>query len=332
MMKKLFVVLVVLVLLLPSEVYLSDVIGKKAALPFCQLDFLLDNQRLNQLLVTGWGCLHGAILDTGSPQVVKGRNGYLFFTPALDSVLGARRMEQHELDALADRLAGISERLKRQGTRFVLLIAPDKSGVYPQYLPWYISPAASYNTDRSQLISLLKQRDVLAPDLQAMLSAQETKTYLKTDTHWNAYGANLAFQTLMKSAGFTDSYGFLPADFNLPKPAPGDLVPLFLPGIEDPQTDFLPPLHRSYRTAAPMRSLDDMTIRTMSDAAGPSIYVARDSFGKALFPYLAKAASSMMFTRDYTGFEERAAGYDLAVLLLAERSLGSLMAFLAPVD
>ncbi len=328
MMKKAFVVLVILVLLLPLAFYFTG--GAKPVVD--QPDFLLADQSLNALLVRGWGWLHGVAGDTGSPQVTRGREGTLFFTPALNSTIGAQRLGERRLNDLAKRIAGVSNHLAQSGTRFVLLIAPDKGRVCQDLLPWYIKPVLPDETDSARLISRLHELGVSAPDLRAVFASQPAQTYLKTDTHWNAYGACLAFQHLMISAGFTDPYGFTLADFHQETPAPGDLVPLFLPGVVDPQTDRLPPLKRTYRTAAPLRSMDDLLMKTTSNNDGPSIFAARDSFGRALFPYLANMASEMVYTRDYARFEEQARGFDLAVLVIAERSLGDLGAYLAPAD
>lgn len=328
MMKKLFVVLVLLVLLLPLAFYLTGSTG----LVMDQPDFLQTDKSMNSLLVRGWGWLHGVIWNTGSPQVTRGKEDTLFFTPALNSVMGAERLGGRRLNDLAGRIAGVSTRLAQAGTRFVLLIAPDKARVYPDMLPWYIKPVSSDETDSARLIARLHELGVAAPNLRAVFANQPAKTYLKTDTHWNAYGTYLAFHHLISAAGYADPYGFTLEDFNKETPSPGDLIPLFKPGVVDPQTDRLPPLARAYRTQTPMRGVDDLQIKTTANSDGPSIYAARDSFGRALFPYLASMASDMVFTRDYARFEEQAKGFDLAVLVIAERSLGDLGAHLAPVD
>jgi hypothetical protein len=49
--------------------------------------------------------------------------------------------------------------------------------------------------------------------------------------------------------------------------------------------------------------------------------MARDFFGLALFACLAVSASSPRFVRGCADFERNAAGYDLAVLVIAQRSL-----------
>lgn len=328
MMKKLFVVLVILVLLLPLAFYLTG--GTELVMD--QPDFLLADKSLNSLLVRGWGWLHGVIGDTGSPQVTLGKEDTLFFTPALNSAIGAERLGGRRLNDLAGRITGVSTRLAQAGTRFVLLIVPDKAQMYPHMLPWYIRPVLPADTDSARLIARLHELGVAAPDLRTVFANQPAKTYLKTDTHWNAYGAYLAFLHLITAADYADPYGFTLEDFNKETPLPGDLIPLFLPCVVDPQTDRLPPLERAYRTQTPMRGVDDLHIKTSSNSDGPSIYAARDSFGRALFPYLANMASNMVFTRDYAHFEEQAKGFDLAVLVIAERSLGDLGAYLAPVD
>lgn len=176
MMKKLFVVLVLLVLLLPLAFYLTGSTG----LVMDQPDFLQTDKSMNSLLVRGWGWLHGVIWNTGSPQVTRGKEDTLFFTPALNSVMGAERLGGRRLNDLAGRIAGVSTRLAQAGTRFVLLIAPDKARVYPDMLPWYIKPVSSDETDSARLIARLHELGVAAPNLRAVFANQPAKTYLKT--------------------------------------------------------------------------------------------------------------------------------------------------------
>ncbi len=288
---------------------------------------LLGGWLLQGPLVTAWGHFNRALHDTGQAQVVAGRNGWLYFREALDSTLGARCMSDADMDALAQALSDINSVLKKQGTAFVLLVAPDKAVVYPQHLPWYIHPYAPQDSNRTRLLTRLDAQGVTAPDLTPLLRENTLSTYLPTDTHWSAYGAWLAAREALTRAGYTLS-DYTATDFTRIEAFPGDLHRMILPGAPDAQTDAFPAQPPAYRALPPMRSADDMRITTRGAPDGPTLYVARDSFGRALLPYLASAASSTTFVRTYAHFADNACGCDVALLVVAERSLDTLLQLL----
>ncbi len=314
-MKKLFVVIILLVLLLPLAFAVFS-----GGVDSLSGDFLRQNKALNQSLVTAWGHVNGLVGDSGSQQVVKGTAGWLYFREALSDSIHVNSMTPDEIQALADSIAALSEQLAQTGTRFVLLIAPDKAAAHPEHLPYHVQPGNLADTNRARLITLLRERGVTAPDLADVLIEQDT--YLATDTHWNAYGAYLAFEAMLSALEMPNPYRFIKKDFTIPAPAPGDLVPLYLPLEKDKQQDLLPDLPRSYRSQRPPRNLDDLVIETTGDPQSPGLFIARDSFGRAFFPYAANYASLLRFVRGYENFLDQARGFDIAVLLIAQRSLG----------
>jgi hypothetical protein len=288
---------------------------------------LLGGWLLQGPLVTAWGYFNRVLHGTGQEQVVAGRNGWLYFREALDSTLGARRMSDADMDALAQALSDINSVLKKQGTAFVLLVAPDKAVVYPQHLPWCICPHAPEHSNRTRLLTRLAALGVTAPDLTSLLRENTLPTYLPTDTHWSAYGAWLAARETLTRAGYTLP-DYTAADFTRIEHSPGDLHRMILPGVPDAQADAFPAPAPAYRALPPMRSADDMRITTRGTPNGPALYVARDSFGRALLPYLASAASSMTFVRTYAHFADNARGCDAALLVVAERNLDTLLQLL----
>ena len=165
-MKKLFVILMVLLLLSPLALRLA-VPENQGPVTACPgepgfADKLLGRQAA---LVRAWGGLNGLAGDSGSPQVVLGQEGWLFFRPALDSVLGQGLMSDQDLEDLAQALQELQQQLAAQGTAFALLVAPDKGQVAPSHLPPHIRPAHQANSNLNRLLTRLQQLGVPAPDL-----------------------------------------------------------------------------------------------------------------------------------------------------------------------
>lgn len=86
------------------------------------------------------------------------------------------------------------------GTKIALLIGPNKSSVYTEYLPSEIKPSSiryvSYFTDH---LSSIDSLDMLDPT-ETLLRAKEEEglLYWRTDTHWNQKGSYLAFSAMME--------------------------------------------------------------------------------------------------------------------------------------
>lgn len=325
-MKKIFVCLMLLLLLLPLALRLAEpgTSGQFAAAPG-EPGFL--DQALGQppALIRAWGRLNSLLGDSGSPQVVMGREGFLFFRPALDSVLGQGLMSDPEVEALAQALHTLHQALQAQGTAFALLVAPDKGQVVPQYLPPHIRPVNQENSNLSRLLTRLSELGVPAPDVRNLLQQQAQPAYLPRDSHWTAWGAYVALQEGLFALCIPGLKEYSPDDFSKVVPAPGDLVPLYLPGLADTQTDRVPEMSRAYRASRPIRSLDDLKISTTGPQGGPRLLVARDSFGRALFPFLANLAGTLEYSRDYAGLADRAREQDGVLVVIAQRDLPVLL-------
>lgn len=324
-MKKIFVCLMLLVLITPLALRLAEpgASGLFAAAPG-ESGFL--DQALGQppALIRTWGRLNSLLGDSGSPQVVLGREGFLFFRPALNSVLGQGLMSDREVEALAQALHTLQQALQAQGTAFALLVAPDKGQVVPQFLPHHIRPVNQAGSNLSRLLNRLMALGVPAPDVRSLLQQQE-QAYLQRDSHWSAWGAYAALREGLFALGIPGLKEYSPDDFSKEVPAPGDLVPLYLPGKADDQVDVVPEIERAYRASRPIRSLDDLEINTTGVHGGPRLLVARDSFGRALFPFLARLAGTLDFSRDYAGLADRARGKDGVLVVIAQRDLPVLL-------
>ena len=83
----------------------------------------------------------------------------------------------------------------------------------------------------------------------------------------------------------------------------------------------------TYETASDPRGGNAITIRTTSETGTGSLYCLRDSFGIALYPYLAEAFASAEFSRsaDYSlaAFEQVDA--DTVILEIVERNIAQLL-------
>jgi hypothetical protein len=137
-------------------------------------------------------------------KVLIGRDGWLYFTGedarALDRYYrGIEPLSNAEVRALYTELERRRAFLASKGIAYLVVVAPDKYSVYPEFLPsWVQKLSAQTALDR---ISEEMQRhpDLHFIDLRSALIAAKSseQLYFKTDSHWNYAGARVAYRVLM---------------------------------------------------------------------------------------------------------------------------------------
>lgn len=313
--KRLFILAALLVLTLPALLsplgldirsYRSD--AAVASFMDDPLAYVADRLALRTAAITARAALLSRIGESGSEQVVRGRGGFLFFAETLADYQGMQPLTAAEQSALIDRLTALQSALAAEGRGLIVLIAPNKNAVYPEYMPAHILPAQEDGLSR--LNAALSGAGLTVLDAQTLLTAHkgEGLLYFRGDTHWNARGARLVYQALMTMMGVTGAPDY--ADVPLTAGTAGDLTLLCQPGTPPTEPDAAPEIPRAYRTTRPMRSLDDARIQTTSAATDLSLLVVRDSFGEGLFPYLANTAGRMTFSRSDQDVAAQAAAAD----------------------
>jgi len=160
-------------------------------------EYFNDHFGLREQLVTLYNLVKLKLGISPSSKVVVGEQGWLFFNGGNAIDLSRRNifpLSDGQLEQWRDSLLAKQAYLEGRGVGYLFVVAPDKDGIYTEHLPYrYRVP---YNTPRhDQLFDYLGRTPGLAIlDLRpALLAAKdEARVYFRTDTHWNAYGANIA--------------------------------------------------------------------------------------------------------------------------------------------
>jgi len=317
MSKRLFVFLAILVLALPAVLapFHVDIRTYRADAAVSPADHLA----LRTAAITGRSRLLTAIGETGSQQVVAGKDGFLFFAETLPDFQGGG-MADEETTALAEKLLALRQALAAEGRELIVLIAPNKNAIYPEMMPVHILPAETDGLARVN--AALAEAGLNVLDARAILLAGKAQglLYFRGDSHWNARGARLVYQELMNMTG-TSAPAY--AEAPLREGQAGDLTLLCQPGTSPMEADAEPELRRVYRTQRPMRSLNDARIQTSCETTSLSMLVVRDSFGAGLFPYLANTAGKLVFSRSDEDVARQAATADAdwVVVEVVQRNL-----------
>ena len=233
----------------------------------------------------------------GDDQVVIGKEGWLFFGETLADYAGVS-LSDDELDGIAERLAGVSEYVRSQGKQPLFVIVPNKNSIYPEYMPARFGSRAE-TRNLTQLQERMSDQNIPYVDAYHILLAnKETdELYLHEDTHWNNTGARLVLNEIYAAYGLSGRYGL--TGYTIEEIHEPDLYKILFPSEEHYEEQRIYEEEGSYTYVGRMHSLDDITIRTQSseDSSEGAILVYRDSFGRAMIPYIGTTFQSAVFNR-----------------------------------
>ena len=148
-----------------------------------------------------------------STQVLLGKEDWLFYKSTEDGdpisdYQGTNHYDEATMQTIADKLTNERNQFTNYGIDFYILSIPNKSSVYPEYMPDTIERKDT--TSRTDLLMkyLEENTDLNVVDAKpSLVKAKKKKpVYYKSDTHFNQIGAFLTVQALKdKIDGKTDS-------------------------------------------------------------------------------------------------------------------------------
>lgn len=271
--------------------------------------YIRDHVALRQTALDLVSWIYGymrVVPDSGN--VVLGRDNWLFLAKddewSIDKLTGKTRMQVKEAAVLAGKFEKMANAAKERGIDFVIFLPPNKSTLYPEYLPLYVRPAPTRYVQ--PLLDELARRGIPVFDALETLKAHKKDglLYFRTDTHWNNLGAFRGFEGLL---GFLRNRG-VAVDATIPgvsfKPGAvyrGDLLNFgsiyglsVTPGDEyllEGLPDTMLTLERDGKTSAvPFDTLIHLfpgqyaRVVNPGAAGKPDAWVFRDSFSAFLSP------------------------------------------------
>jgi hypothetical protein len=142
------------------------------------------------------------------PKVLVGKHGWLFMDKlvirpgTIDSFRSIHPFRTEELEQWKRLLEERKEWLAARGIFYLFIIAPNKNTIYPEFMPDCIRKVHPQSR-MDQLVEYLEQNSTVPfLDLRKVLINAKNKypVYSRTDTHWNDYGAYIAYRKIMKYA------------------------------------------------------------------------------------------------------------------------------------
>ena len=259
-----------------------------------------------------------------SPTVIIGRAGWLYLGADKSAALFRNELPLTDQD-VGRWLASMQRRqqwMAERGLAYLLVVAPDKHSIYPEYMPGEMVKAGP-QSQLDQLMQAARTRpDLPVLDLRPALLAAKAQgrmpLYWLTDSHWNDFGAYVAYRAVMErlSQQVTGLRVLDMADdaFVRRSRDGGDLAAMLaVPAREEAVIADDRPAGCRYETTQepvpPWMTGIGPLIRTRCPGARGKLLVIRDSFSSALLPYFSQSFAEVVYAwvtpteRDFAHFQ-----------------------------
>ncbi len=137
------------------------------------------------------------------PAVLVGEDGWLEYVTeeTIGDYQNNLKLSKKELRAFENQIKNVSKFGQENNIEILIVIAPNKISIYPDKLTDQITKLG----DKSRLDQIIEfitpHPNIQLLDLRSVLqdARVEQPTYFKTDTHWNQFGAYIAYSEITNS-------------------------------------------------------------------------------------------------------------------------------------
>ncbi len=140
-------------------------------------------------------------------KVVQGREGVLFEKVYVDAFHAPRQRRQKELRDVCEGVRALQDALAERGIAFLLVIAPSKAEILPEFLPEWVDVGGrpAKRSAREDMVPLLQEYGIQHMDVNALFrrwkSERAPSMFSKGGTHWNHYAAARVTGEILNALG-----------------------------------------------------------------------------------------------------------------------------------
>ena len=181
---------------------ISDVKQKNIKKTFSKLNnFFNDNYAFRKtFLLTHNLIMYFIFKSPPTRQVIFGKDGWIFYQTGniIEKYQGIFSLDIDKIDKFIEIQKERKKWLKSKGIEYVLVIAPNKSTIYPEKLPSWVKKK---NINSIDLIidKIRSTTEINVIDGKFLIKEKKNHPiYLSTETHWTDTAAFLVYQKLMK--------------------------------------------------------------------------------------------------------------------------------------
>ena len=304
------------------------------------------NLFMRNFLIEKANLIHVSIGDRVFPEALIGKDGWMEFTGDKNLDDFQKELPLHDEKVLVKRLAAFNQFLQEQGITLLIVVAPNKATIYPDKLPDEITPI-SEQTRLERLEIVLKENN-LPPmlDLSAVLQSarKEREVYYKTNTHWNGYGAYIAYaeiiNTLKASHPELEPYKLEDLQLETTAPSVQDIPELLKANFIKEENFFYVPKEDFVHTQTLIDYFGYNRISSIPNSDLPTLLMIHDSFSyKFMNDYMSMNFSKSHFihggetTPSYLNQETiQQFNPDIIIIEIVERGVDRLEGYLSSFD
>jgi len=298
-------------------------------------------------LVTGINAVMSDFLREPTSNVITGSGGWIYSSETVGDYIDTNTLSDEDIQRIGITLSLIQERVEKGGSSFLFAPVPNKNTIYPEYMSVRYVKADENNLER--LYGELDDTGVSYVNLKAgLLEKKESGThgrlYYKRDTHWTVLGAKTGYECMM---GRLDrepvSYDGDVATAEHGRT--GDLDKLLYPVGQRFEDEYIIENQIDYDgfefifpagvtdTKAQLENFmsdredhdNNFTTKQRKPSDNSTLYMIRDSFGRALLPFMIDTYNEATFVRTTTPSIEKSISCDDVIYEICERNLKNLI-------
>lgn len=280
--------------------------------------------------------------QASNPDIILGKSGYLYEYPFIRSFLGRDKINYGGLRKKIHKLYQIQNFLENKGIHFILIFAPSKARVFPEYIPsrYLLKKKRASNYDEYVQIIGKECPDLHLIDVNAYFKKLKKTSgfplYSKVGTHWTNYALYRYFlDTLVHYMGSFQKRRFPELkqqnlhwsnDLISPDDDLLQILNLFNPGkdVKLPYADFSFDIH-SIKDKSVLLMISDSYNSMLYESSAFNSILSRNDFwyyNKIRYPEeFYKASNDPVFLRDDL------LKHDFVILMATETNLPDLFLF-----
>jgi len=284
-------------------------------------------------------------------NIYIGKNDFMFLGDAIDDYTGKSIMSDARLKKFSGMMNERDSWAEENGIKLYLVIAPNKSSVYPDYVPKKLTPAEKTNADA--VVEYLENNSTVEViDLrQTLIDARDEygdTLFYKYDTHWNNNGGFVGYSEIMRriNEDVPGTYTLQKSDFEITEHETYMKDMAYYLGYYSKYEDFGPVYtlkngmtatllkasdydwHGQFRFCSKWKdgysdSLKYVSYENIYNTDAPSVYVYRDSFSVSMIHFLKDSFHNSVFdwSYDFNKKEILDSGASVVIMEVVEKQL-----------
>lgn len=270
-------------------------------------EYFNDNYGFRKTLIS-WNSKVADKVFNESPdaRAVVGKEDWFYFDNcnSLLDAIGKAEISDELVEKGAWHFYQNWQMLKSKNIDYLVVIAADKSTVYPEFLPDYMQAKGPHRMDK--FIAALKKIDENFPILDlrpVMLEAKKKEIiYQKTDTHWNKRGAHSGYVEILNRINMKP---YLRNQFEdrQDHQLRGDISDIMGVDTTNIDYDLKPKFELSYKLHSEvpeaMKAFHNPQFTTNKNKNLPVLFAYKDSYFSDLIPFTSNHFSKAYYVNEF---------------------------------